>query len=638
MLPVATLAEIQSAYFAINRTSLDDAGAIAVLTKINAGDFTFSAYISDLSAKAASTTGAAVSLLGFVMGTTPSSDHLNELKTAADAQQASYAKMGVANPAMGAFEAFGKSLAGDPNSGFAAKYGALSGADFIAETYRSVYGQAPAADALANLQNQIAYFVDLYTKAGFDPAQAALEAKGAVLGQIIAYAFVDPVAAAKSTIDNQVTTFLTKAATGDKTVYDAPLPAPGETPPSGPTAPTHTTAPIDFTPNVGTTQGSSDASTAIALGGNTMLVGDDEANVLRVYSRDGGVALKEISYDSFVNLGDEADLEASARIGNTLYFTGSHSNSKSGTDENSREVIFSATVNGDGANTALNFTGKYVGMESALANWDHTGASGKAADYYGITPNAAAGIPERDAGVSIEGMTFSPDDSAMWLAFRAPVTGGTDLHKALIVPVLNYGSMLNSGSTPILGSAIELDLGGRGIRSIDKNAAGQYIILAGPAGAASADVANDFRFYTWDGQTDGSGQAIHLVERAANLDALRDGTGGSFESLVEVPDTLTDGTWVQLLQDNGDTIWPGKAQVSKDLPAGDQHFNGNWIQLGAAAAADTTAPLMVRSTPSDNATGVAGSAKVELTFNEADRHGQSRAEVGLHHGGHLRGE
>jgi hypothetical protein len=615
---VATLAEIQSAYFAINRTSLDDAGAISVLTKINAGDFTLFDYIGDLSAKAASTTGAAVSLLAFVMGSTPSSEHLDELKVAADAQQASYAGMGVANPAMGAFEAFGKSLAGDPNSGFAAKYGALSGADFIAETYKSVYGQAPAPDALANLENQIAYFVDLYTKAGFDPAQAALEAKGAVLGQIIAYAFVDPVAAEKSTLDDQVTTFLAKAASGDATVYDAPLPAPGETPPGGgPTPPTHTTAPIDFTPNVGTTQGSSDASTAIALGGNTMLVGDDEANVLRVYSRDGGVALKEISYDSFVNLGDEADLEASARIGNTLYFTGSHSNSKSGADENSREVIFSATVSGEGANTTLFFTGKYLGMEAVLAAWDHTGASGKAADYYGITPNAAAGIPERDAGVSIEGMTFSPDNGAMWLAFRAPVTGGADLHKALIVPVLNYDAVLTASAAPILGTAIELDLGGRGIRSIDKNAAGQYIVLAGPAGGASADVANDFRLYTWDGQTDGNGQAIHLVERAADLDALRDGTGGSFESLVEVPDNLTDGTWVQLLQDNGDTVWPGESQVSKDLPEGDQHFNGNWIQLGAAVAADTTAPLMMRSTPGDNATGVAGSAKVELPFNEA---------------------
>ncbi|MFC3216875.1 hypothetical protein [Comamonas sp. JC664] len=47
------------------------------------------------------------------------------------------------------------------------------------------------------------------------------------------------------------------------------------------------------------------------------------------------------------------------------------------------------------------------------------------------------------------------------------------------------------------------------------------------------------------------------------LDNLLRTTGGSFETLVS-PTSTAQGTTVQLLQDNGDTIWPGKGSVSKD--------------------------------------------------------------------------
>ncbi|MES2185235.1 MAG: DUF3616 domain-containing protein [Pseudomonadota bacterium] len=518
-------------------------------------------------------------------------------------------------------------------------FGNASSAAFVTALYQSAFGRAPEA---AGLQ----YWATILASAGTDTHNARSDLVQQMLTPLLsgAPANADQQAFANRTdaslyfaqnanftvtLDNArgvvsivtadpASLSISMAATDHGGVVPPAAPAPAPAPSPAP-APAPSTSPIDFTPNTGTSSGSSDASAALALGGNTMLIGDDEANVLRVYSRDGGAAVKEISYDSYLgNLG-ETDLEASARIGNTLYFTGSHSNNKSGVDQNSREVIFSATLSGTGgATTALAFTGKYFGMEAALAAWDHSGASGKAADYFGITANAASGIPERDAGVSIEGLSFSPDNSAMWLGFRAPATGGTALHKALIVPVLNYDAMLTASAAPVLGTAIELDLGGRGIRSIDKNAAGQYIIIAGPTGGSSADVPDDFRLYTWDGSVDGSGQATHLVQHAAALDALLATTGGSFESLVEVPDNLTDSSWIQLIQDDGDAVWAGQTQSSKDLPAAQQHFNGNWVQLGAAVAADTTAPLMTRSSPATNTSGVSiTGTKVALTFNEA---------------------
>jgi hypothetical protein len=387
------------------------------------------------------------------------------------------------------------------------------------------------------------------------------------------------------------------------------------TPPAtGPVTPPASTT---FLPNAGTTGGSSDASTAMSLANNFMLVGDDEASVLRVYSRDGGAAVKEISYDSFLNLaGKEADLEGSTRIGDTLYFIGSHGNNKSGVDQNNREWIASAMLSGTGAGTTLAFTGKYVGLEDLLVTWDSSNAHTLGANHFGIAAAAAAGTPETPTGLGIEGLTVSPDNNSLWIGFRAPVVGGATLTKALIVQINNIDAVLTASATPVFGAAIELDLGGRGIRSIEKNAAGQYVIIAGPSGTASADVADDFRLYTWDGSVDSAGQATHLVQNAVNLDAILAATGGSFESIVTVPDNLGAGAWIQLLQDNGDTIWTGQTQVSKDLPAAQQKFVGNWVQLGGAAPADTTGPTLLRSTPADNITKVGMAAKIELVFNE----------------------
>jgi len=508
-----------------------------------------------------------------------------------------------------------------------ALYGSAAGSQAFLQTfYQSVLGRAPDATGLAfwasaldaaggNAAARAAVtmqILDTLTTGTATTADQKTLANKAEAGKYFAAsASGNNVALAKTVID-QVTSSPDSVA-GAKQMVDAGGVV--TTPPVSTPVPPASTL---FTPNVGTTVGSSDASTALALANNFMLVGDDEASVLRVYSRDGGAAVKEISYDSFLNLaGKEADLEGSTRIGNKLYFIGSHGNNKSGVDQDNREWIASATLTDAGANTSLAFTGKYTGLEAALAAWDHSNAHGLGADHFGITAGAASGSPERNAGLGIEGLTVSPDNSSLWIGFRAPVTGGAALNKALIVQVGNIDAVLagSNAVAPVFGAAIELDLGGRGIRSIEKNAAGQYVIVAGPAGTASADVADDFRLYTWDGSVAG-GQATHLVQNAVNLDAILAATGGSFESIVTVPDSLAAGSYIQLLQDNGDTVWTGETKVSKDLLPAQQKFAGNWVQLGGAAPADTSGPTLLRSTPADNAGSIAAGAKIELVFNE----------------------
>ncbi|BEP55314.1 hypothetical protein GmRootV118_25580 [Variovorax sp. V118] len=376
-----------------------------------------------------------------------------------------------------------------------------------------------------------------------------------------------------------------------------------------------------FTPNAGTTEGSSDASTALALPGDFMLVADDEANVLRVYPRAGGAAVKEWSYKlEGPKLAKELDLEAGTRIGDTLYFTGSNSNKKDGGDAAAdRSHLFAVKVGGTGAATTFDYVGQFSLLEAQLIAWDTGNAHGLGANHFGFAVSAAAGVvPERVDGFSIEGMTSAPGDTALWLGFRAPQTGASVRARALIVPLQNHAALIAGTATQaVFGTPIELELGGRGIRSIDKGSDGNYLIVAGPAGAAVPEVDHNFALFAWDGNPNSA-----PVELSNDLDALRKATGGSFESVVEVPGPVKAGTQVQLLLDNGDTKWDGKT-ASKDLPAAEQKFDGFVVRLGAPWV-DTAAPKLQKASPPAGRVGVNLDTSIILSFNEAVRLGSGR--------------
>ena len=401
----------------------------------------------------------------------------------------------------------------------------------------------------------------------------------------------------------------------------AVAPPPAAQPPAAPppaAEPDPLVSKATFTPNAGTTEGSSDASTAFPLPDNFMIVADDEANVLRVYPRAGGAAVKEWSYElEGPKLGKELDLEAGTRIGDTLYLTGSNSNKKDGGDAPDRSHLFAVKVTGTGAATAFSYVGQFSSLEAQLIAWDATNGHGLGANHFGFTVSAGAGIvPERVDGFSVEGMTSAPGDSALWLGFRAPQTGASTRAKALIVPVQNYAALVGGTATQAaFGAPIELELGGRGIRSIDKGTDGNYLIVAGPAGAASADVDRNFALFSWSGNP-----ATTPVELSNDLDKLRKETGGSFESTVEVPGPVKAGTQVQLLLDNGDTVWPGQTKVSKDLDAADQKFDGFVVRLGQPWV-DTAGPVLKTASPTAGRVGVNFDTSIVLAFNEAIRLG-----------------
>ena len=327
--------------------------------------------------------------------------------------------------------------------------------------------------------------------------------------------------------------------------------------------------------------GTSDASTAIAIDDQYMLVADDEDQRIRLYDRTkSGAPITSFDFGSVTGLTSEVDLEGSVKIGNSIYWIGSHGNNSSGQDAPSRERLFATTVAGTGLNTTLTFAGYYQFLEDDLIAWDNSNGHGLGAGFLGLGASAAANVSVSVAnGFNIEGLTASPDGNSLYVAFRTPLEPTSDRTKALIIPVTNFGAILNTngGTTgaATFGAPIQLDLGGRGIRSIERNATGQYVIIAGAVGASTSSAPNDFRLYTWTGNS-----ADKPLLRATDLTALN--TNGSFEGIVTVPDNLTGDSKIQLLVDNGDTFWYGNSTASKDLSQDNfQKFRSEEVTLGA---------------------------------------------------------
>ncbi len=333
--------------------------------------------------------------------------------------------------------------------------------------------------------------------------------------------------------------------------------------------------------------GTSDASTAVMVDANFMFVADDENQVLRLYNRQNS-GLPINGFDYSVSLGvvasnPEVDIESSVRIGNRIYWLGSHSNSaSSGALRPNRYRLFATDISGSGAAATLSYVGRYDNLRTDLINWDVNNLHGLGANYFGLSASAASGIfPEASsgAGFNIEGLTVAPDGTTAYICFRAPISPVSNRTKALIVPLANLASFVTgnpTSGTATFGTPILLDLGGRGIREIKRNASGEYLIIAGPHDAATGIAPKDFRFYTWTGNA-----ADAPVIRSGNLTALN--SDGSFESIVDIPNPLLSTSQIQVLADNGDAVFYANGVIAKDLPDNNhKKFRSELIELGQA--------------------------------------------------------
>ena len=238
-------------------------------------------------------------------------------------------------------------------------------------------------------------------------------------------------------------------------------------------------------------KGLCNASAAVAIDGDRFLVADDEdkpTTFLRLYRSgqpDGPLSdlllpNDALELDPSEDL--EVDIEGAARIGDRVYWIGSHSANKEGKARPNRRRLFATKVTTAGAEVrveVVNHPYKHLIRDLDEDN-RYSGFGLKEAGH--LAPKAAGGL-------SIEGLAATPDGDLL-IGFRNPVPGG----KALIARLKNPKGVTN-GKPAEFGAPIRLDLNGLGVRSMEWAAAiNAYLIVGGLPGEGSGS-----RLFRWSG-------------------------------------------------------------------------------------------------------------------------------------------
>lgn len=284
--------------------------------------------------------------------------------------------------------------------------------------------------------------------------------------------------------------------------------------------------------------GPCDASAAVSLDALHFVVGNDESDTLHVYRRDTATPAASIELARFLgnSAKQEADIEGAAAIGTRVYWITSHGRNSRGKNQPSRHRIFATELRPGEPPTLVPIGTPYIHLLRDLEETD-------ALKPYQLG-RAAQLAAEADGGLNIEGLAATPSGQLL-IGLRNPLPG----RRALIVPLENPGEVVE-GRRARLGAPIQLDLGGRGIRSMDWIES-SYLIVAGPTGDSGT-----FGVYRWSGQRTDPAIALPNVD----LKSLRP------EALFSIPQSAR----VQLLSDDGGVVIGGVE--CKSLPAAKQAF------------------------------------------------------------------
>ena len=307
--------------------------------------------------------------------------------------------------------------------------------------------------------------------------------------------------------------------------------------------------------------GIADASATIALDDNYMIVANDETNLLYVYNRNAsGLPVKTFDFNqgNILSLTDgapsykEVDVEAGVRSvasPGKIYWLGSMSNSSGFNDKPNRNRLFATTATGTGSSTTFANAGSVNNLRQQLITWGD-------ANGYAFSTSAAAGMdPKLIDGFNIEGMVFAPNNTSMYIGFRAPLVPTANRTKAVIVPIQNFEAWFNNGSpagNAVFGNPIELNLGNRGIRDIIRLSTGTYIIVAGNYD----NVPVTGMLYKWSGVAGEAPVALPSFNiNNLNAEASMEIFEGGVSSLTKL----------QLIADNGADDFYNTGTEAKDL-------------------------------------------------------------------------
>ncbi len=263
-----------------------------------------------------------------------------------------------------------------------------------------------------------------------------------------------------------------------------------------------------------------EASAAAGLGSTRFAVASDETERLTVYERGKPAPVATLVHANV------SDIEAATRIGNAILWLTSHSFNNSGEDKPKRKRLFATRIV---AGSALAATGvEFGGLRAMIAG--------------------ALGIPEATLApaLNIEGLAATPEGDLL-VGLRGPLTAAG---AARVVRIRNPLALVGLGPAGVTARAElagSLDLGGRGIRSMERIGSGahRYLIVAGPVQDSSVAPL----LFWWDGVgavTPGPAAAL---------------AGLNPEALYRLPFQP-----VQILGDNG--------SVCSDEAAGPRWFHG----------------------------------------------------------------
>jgi hypothetical protein len=295
------------------------------------------------------------------------------------------------------------------------------------------------------------------------------------------------------------------------------------------------------TQQVSTYSGPCDASAAVALDADHFVVGNDEHNTLYIYRREQAQAVGSLNLSKFLSTGinKESDIEGAAAVGRRIYWISSHGRNTKGKARPDRHRFFATEVL-PGSPPAMKPVGEPY---SKLLHDMETTAALK---HYKL--GAAAHLAaEADGGFNIEGLAATPEGTLL-IGLRNPLPH----QRALIIPLENPGEVI-TGRPARFGTPIELDLGRRGIRSIEL-VGSSYVIAAGPPADSGS-----FALFRWSGR---GGDAATQV-KGINLGDQRP------EALFAIPHSGQ----VQLLSDDGGVMidgveckkWPAIRQTFRSL-------------------------------------------------------------------------
>lgn len=218
-----------------------------------------------------------------------------------------------------------------------------------------------------------------------------------------------------------------------------------------------------------------EASAAARIGPDVYLVASDENDALTLYRRGEPKPLVQTA----IELGEIDDIEAATHIGPIQFWLTSHSLTRKGKDRDERRILLATSVDGDGVL-------RTIGVP-----------------YRNIRADVARLIDESESDLEeqfdIEGVAADADGSLL-IGLRAPLTDTGRAYVARIerpFDLLGIAGAAPTGSPLVTLPVSELDLGGRGIRDMERAGTGAhaFLILAGP----SRDDGPRPALFWWDG-------------------------------------------------------------------------------------------------------------------------------------------